>query len=374
MAEKRQSPDDWRRLSCLGCTETVKRNRDSWVEVVGSRSGTWILAIGTSAGRMTGDAYPPPSGMELFLLGVAHLKCLDLTRGRLRNQEVELADWLPSVVLDEDRSEESLGDVHLPTRLGTCPFCQNYVGRSTDEDIFPLWLLRELQNRGARARQGDKILKRLPRVTVAVCSDCNNRWMSTLENDTKELMLSLIDHRRPISPAEQSLLALWATKMAILFDVYTGSPVLPRGFGHDLRIRRQPHHGSFVWMAAAAELSNVLAVEPRLIYADDSDEVIAFCVTFAIVRVAFQVFIPINEGDLAPLNDFQKSIVRIWPPTGELIDWSPTYYLDDAAFKAYSIRAYDGREPVTTTVTLKATQILPGPSTSTEPQTASTQP
>ena len=39
----------------------VKQARDAWVEVGGTRSGSWLIAMGVEAGRMLADELPPPS-------------------------------------------------------------------------------------------------------------------------------------------------------------------------------------------------------------------------------------------------------------------------------------------------------------------------
>jgi hypothetical protein len=79
----------WRRADYLGaCGKIVKRARDAWVELGGTRSGSWLMAIGVDAGRMFADTFPPPSDEDLFILGVAHRTCLEQARRLLRAQKM----------------------------------------------------------------------------------------------------------------------------------------------------------------------------------------------------------------------------------------------------------------------------------------------
>jgi hypothetical protein len=77
----------WRRADCLGACGIVKRARDAWIELGGTRSGSWLIAIGVDAGRTLADTFPP-SGEELFILGVAHSTCLEQACRLLRAQKM----------------------------------------------------------------------------------------------------------------------------------------------------------------------------------------------------------------------------------------------------------------------------------------------
>ena len=144
---------------------------------------------------------------------------------------------------------------------------------------------------------------------------------------------------------------------AICFDAAGDKPVVPCGFGHDLNLHRQPHRGMYVWIAAYTD-SSALMVIPRLIWSSDRDEgvgddtVIGWCVTFSIVRMVFQVFIPFVNGTLAPLETFNDSVMQLWPRQSPTLDWPPRYQFDSDSVQALAARIYDNREPVITEVTL----------------------
>ncbi|MCA1600248.1 MAG: hypothetical protein LC776_00920 [Acidobacteria bacterium] len=347
----------WRQADCLGgCGRIVKQSRDAWVEFGGTRSGSWLAAMGVEARRVLADALPPPADEDLLILGIAHMDCLEQAFRLLRSQRAPLETDLPIMTL-EVMEERSGPDVGLPTTKGECPFCQGLNSLLTKEDIYPTWLLKELRRYGARSNYEGRWSTKIVGYTTPACEDCNHRWMSTVENDVKKFMISMFFHTRLLNQYEQDRLALWAAMKAILFDAASDKPVVPRGFGHDLNIHRQPHRGMYVWIAAYTD-TNPLVVMPRLIFSSDHNEgtgedaVIGWCVTFTIVRLVFQVFIPFIDGTLAPLETFNDSVVQLWPRQSPTLDWPPRYQFDSDSVQALAVRIYDDRKPVTTEVTL----------------------
>ncbi len=62
--EWRSWSPDWRRLDCLAnCGELVKRARHSWVEIGGTRSGSWLIGTRVNVGRAF--AVKPGSGPQV---------------------------------------------------------------------------------------------------------------------------------------------------------------------------------------------------------------------------------------------------------------------------------------------------------------------
>lgn len=127
--------------------------------------------------------------------------------------------------------------------MAKCVFC----GRNrtlSKEHIYPDWLLKAFPHPDPTARN----IRRLSRTddldegfetstrdegpvtadpTVrAVCQSgakgdegCNNGWMARLEEDSKELLLSLAQgRRRSIGVDEQRLLALWTAKTTVMVE------------------------------------------------------------------------------------------------------------------------------------------------------------
>ncbi len=360
----------WRRAPCLAaCGALVKRHRHAWIELGGTLDGRWLTAYSVDPGQAFADQLPAPA--EVYLLGVVHRECLQSGVRMLRAGTASLGSDLATLLIEvepDPRSGPVLGNLSEPPRRDQCPFCQQLGPNSklTDEDIYPEWLLRELRSRGARMRRGDELTEKIYRTTTSVCGDCNNGWMSTIENDIKELVLDLVDHTRELNEGEQRRLALWATVKAVLFDARLGEPrTIPHGTSQEVNVRREPSRGVCVWIAAYEEGKDSLPVNRRPIYtagattdgAPDPDQIIGICVTFVIVRIAFQVFIPFVQGSLAPLENFNGSVLQIHPLQTGALTWPPRYRFHGESFPALAQRMYDGQEPVSMPVTLHATQI-----------------
>ena len=349
--------NNWRRSSCLGCGETVKRARDAHVEMIGTRSGSWIAALSVSAGRGYGDDGDPPVGEQLYLLGISHSRCIRQARDSLRAQAAELPGELVPVAMDTPPEWDPHLDLVSPVRPKSCPFCEEYEKDPSDEDIFPKWLLKHLISAGARIKLGELWSTKPVGPLAYACRDCNNTWMSTVENDLQPLFLDLFYNARTISSEEQERLAFWAAIKAILIDSSSANPIIPRGFGQDLRIRKTLPPGIEVWMAAYNDQVGLLNGLHWPIFAktdaDDPSQAIACCITIVAFRTVFQVLIPFSDGTHAEFADFNSSVVPLWPVVSP-IDWPPPYCFDNDSIVALGARIYNNREPVITTVTLKA--------------------
>jgi len=349
-------PLKWRRVPCLGCQQPVKRARDAWTEIIGTRSGSWLGAMPMEAGKTFADSYPPPADAIIELLGVAHRRCARQATKRIRRGEINWPGPLPTVFFEEFGEDEPRPDLHLPALPETCPFCTGYDEALTDEHIYPKWLLREVVERGGRFLRRGRPTDAIIGPTTSVCADCNNTWLATLENDVSQILRKMFDFAYELPPEDQELLALWAAKTAVLIDAASAKPVVPRGFGHDLKIRRQPHPGMYVWLAAHGGSGGAFAAYPWMIMSEEvgaDESVIAYCLTFTVFKAAFQVLIPFAAGDLAPLEDFQGSVVPLWPATGNDIAWPPPWRFDETSVKALACRVYDNRAPVVMEVSLE---------------------
>ena len=107
-----------------------------------------------------------------------------------------------------------------------CLFCANIA--NSKEHAMPLWILRIRKDK----RWGPirRFVEGLPvKITTsaeikikAVCRACNNDWMSKLENDSKPLIGCLLqDFSLSLDTSQQTLLARWTVKTAMVFDGVT---------------------------------------------------------------------------------------------------------------------------------------------------------
>lgn len=352
----------WRRAPCIGCGEVVKRARDAHAFMIGTRSGSWTAALGPRAGRIFADTTEFPTDEPVLMLGVTQISCGPRALRNLKAGAVELPTSLPLVLADAMHPDDPALNLQIPTPANTCPFCEEFERDPSEEDIFPKWLLKELVAKGARFKNGNLWSPKPVGPVTYACQDCNNTWMSTLENDAKPVIRKLIYEACDLTAAEQEILAEWATMKAILIDSGSKNPVVPRGFGRDLKIQRTPHDGVQIWIAAFHDLQPLLAALPRLIYAsqdsEDPNRIIAYCVTIVVFRLIVQILIPFYPGCPARPNNFNGCVIPVWP-NPEDASWPPRHYFDREALDALAVRIYDNREPLITTVTLRETPIGP---------------
>jgi hypothetical protein len=124
--------------------------------------------------------------------------------------------------------------------LGICAFCTRYR-KLTDEDIFARWMKSvihrsgyEKHTRGTVRFVRDKTGNLVPlQVTYkkpghaaslkvpCVCSDCNNQWMSNLENQNKAVLTALIEGKQMLLfPSQMKKLATWVAKTVMAGEFY----------------------------------------------------------------------------------------------------------------------------------------------------------
>jgi hypothetical protein len=330
---------NWRRTTCIVCRKRIVRVRDAHNMIGGTLDGKWLAFWPSGPDRlaMTG---PVPTDATTYLLGAVHRGCLAVAPERIRAGSVHLDPVLPELSYDE--WEDAEYTAHLPADESTCPFCGN-TGPMTDEHIWPIWLSKELRRLGATfvALQGTKSAPASIDVTVGVCRQCNNDWLSTLENDVATIARPMLrGHRVRLHTNEQGRLATWATKTAYLLD-RTSSPIVPRGFPMELAIRREPPSNTCVFLAAYDGSRAAYASFERLHVAGPDGlrptEPNVFVATFTAHTLAFQVMGHFNTGGWQ-LNDdragLRDGLLQIWPALHAEVTWPPQLLLPDRGIEA----------------------------------------
>lgn len=106
----------------------------------------------------------------------------------------------------------------------TCPFCAQPA--RTNEHVIPLWISqRYLSNASRRAFftfHDNGVAQRRSRtidLKAKVCGDCNNGWMSVLEQRARPVLQGLADGTQAsVTGPEQELLAKWLFKTAVMHE------------------------------------------------------------------------------------------------------------------------------------------------------------
>jgi hypothetical protein len=101
-----------------------------------------------------------------------------------------------------------------------CLFCDRKA--DSREHLWAAWILERVKKQPIRHSIGKSPVKTLARPEMkirTVCEPCNNGWMSALEEQNIPLMACLLqDISAPLDASQQSSLAVWTLKTAMVLD------------------------------------------------------------------------------------------------------------------------------------------------------------
>lgn len=327
----------WRKAPCLGCSLGIVRVRDGWVTIGGTRNGSYLVYWGSEPRLLYATNTETVPDEPLFLLGVAHADCVAKARSRLESGRITLPRELPDLQVEVGDSVPRLPNkLHMPVAAGVCPFCDSR-GRLTREHVWPEWYSRELRARGVVLTGDAAVSNNRIDITVPVCAECNNTWMSVLESDAKDLLLKMTTASTGaysalvLSQLDQRRLATWAVKTAFLIDAYR-EPIVPRGFLHELGLQRVPNQATAVWIAGYSTDTILRSAKRAMNFRTTAglptnNSPNALLVTFTIMNTLFQVLAGFNGGTLANMRDnrrqYDGALFKIWPDPVVSLEWPP---------------------------------------------------
>lgn len=343
----------WRRSPCLGCGRTIVAARHSHVLIGGRRDGTGLVIIGLKPDRVMVEEPDADDRGDSFLLGIAHRGCVDEARRRLLTGQVPLAIDLP--LLTMDGVDELPEQFHLPPNGRACAFFQS-DDQLTDEHVWPQWLSRALrQSPDAPKQLRPFIVRGRPDrrartidVTAPICRGCNNRWLATLEQDAQRLLTPMIlGESTDLDKDEQGLIATWAAKTALMFDLSSGSEaIIPLGYYRELAQRRTPPSSMCVFIAGYAGPAPAWALREALwVDIPQRERPNAFAITLTAGALVLQVvghFVVSGS-----IRDGRWQLARparqIWPGTSDAISWPPDRTVFDHDALVAFASSFDGR-------------------------------
>jgi hypothetical protein len=240
----------------------------------------------------------------------------------------------------------------------TCIFCGRNEHEPSIEDVIPKWIARQFPD-GTKSRfdvvQGRyledprrnfKTRGHLGWLTKGACKDCNNGWMSALENRAKVSLEPMMHGAScTLPPEDVAALAQWQTKTTFMFEymryrsgryfrpdqlsaLFTGLSV-PAG-----TIIDAAHH-------LGPRQIRILGGPMRVHLIDPSLRLKAFCLTIVIDHLALQLFSARRHyQDVYRPPQWRDGTCRIWPPRGT-VQWPPRLALDTAALEAFATRYVD---------------------------------
>lgn len=244
----------------------------------------------------------------------------------------------------------------------TCVFCGG--GPLTKEHLWPEWLrkrgvlskhpVQHIQGQEPPAEPWERSWS-APDATQGaeiVCKDCNTGWMSKLETASIPCLLPLMtgDRRPTLSVEEQSTIALWATKMAMVWQAIHPyvSGISDEDYAHVFKWRSPPP-GWRIWIAAYGGsawstycFEHPLRLRPAEVHKADpspirAEDVNGHLSTFGVRAFVFQVF-GAQLADVrrpAGLHEarFSTYLRSVWPAEG-FVNWPPDATLTDSTFAA----------------------------------------
>lgn len=237
------------------------------------------------------------------------------------------------------------------TRLNTlsCIFCGNTP--TTKEHIFPEWSHEYL---GPREATNAKMLVsaqhkdrtdfvfdlrmsgplrdwQIKCVCGGLRKSCNNGWMRELENEVRPIMKPLIlGDRTRLSPVHQKVIATWAVLKAIL----SHHPFIKRKKRKIFASTRVPQAEWSVWIGhyEHSERSARFVSRPFVLGPVGTEGRPAVPNCHASTQILNKLLVHVVNcvrPDFPYRWDFSRrggrpldgAILRIWPPTGQTIDW-----------------------------------------------------
>ena len=224
-----------------------------------------------------------------------------------------------------------------------CLFCQKKA--RSREDIWPQWLAKQFplseDSQMEAERGGHKLgtwqsgTSQLLR-SKCVCGDCNNGWMSKLEQETKPIVESILSEKlRALDVSSQAVIAVWATKTAMVLEALYPD----RNFFYSA-IERQyfrslsaiPEHTT-KWIAKCVNQPNFYSVAEDLRTAPGVNAAKAYVTTMAFGSLAFQVVSIKTHAALSTATQitydsregpWDKTLLQVWPIITYSQHWPPS--------------------------------------------------
>lgn len=224
-----------------------------------------------------------------------------------------------------------------------CVFCRDESKVLTLEHIHPDWLsqyfkkglvaINEVAGDGISRSWNKAIFQDKAKI---VCGDCNNRWMSDIENTTKPLLEKLIftTDGMKLDAIAQAKVALWAQKTTLVMNKATGGKFqIPDDFYTDLyssQTKPTKIMVSIGWRLLASgskekgeplatfEIKQISSVQVKkdevdILKQQASNGKLAWTATLGLGRVVFQLFGHNMQGRLEVGGGDQRLMTQINP-------------------------------------------------------------
>jgi hypothetical protein len=254
-----------------------------------------------------------------------------------------------------------------------CIFCGS-GGKLTREHVFPSWIERALKldtplNASRVSPTGDAsewTSIGLAQTVKAVCSACNNGWMSALEVSVRPFLTKMLDGQPVrLGPNRQRLCATWGLKTALMIaQMEPAMRVYPDQAHKWLFEDGAPSAGSMIWLSAQTprvhtggiliaqsssrslleQIGNTTEWESAI----QSGQLQAGLTMFAIKNLVFTVLahnapteLVLDVRPTAPGLRFEDHFQQIWPFSRHHIRW-PRRHLDQIGGFQQAYQMWEG--------------------------------
>lgn len=236
-----------------------------------------------------------------------------------------------------------------------CLFCCAIA--NSVEDAWPRWITNQFKGKRPAAVQAERAGIRLPSWNVhqptlkirCVCDQCNNGWMSRLENRVQPLLQPLVTGESgSLDMGGQTEIAIWAVKTAMVLEGM--DPAEKRGYSQFqrecLRLRATIPWRTSIWLAASDAPDWFMSTKNR--HTGETPEGISgVSITMAFAHAVLQILTIRVPEDVGPKTEVTTDVrqgpwsqltIQIWPPRAE-VRWPPSMGLNgEAGFDALAER------------------------------------
>ena len=222
--------------------------------------------------------------------------------------------------------------LYRKNRMRQCIFCGQRA--NSTEDVWPRWLTKQFKGENPSEVQAERKGIKLPSWKLyqpelllhRVCQSCNNEWMSDLEvKAKKEIQPTLTGAACNISYQDQSIVALWSMKTAMLLDALDNveDQMYTQTEREQLRSLSNIPYRTSIWLAGYS--GSPLFMSSKTIH-HGSITGVTFTMVFAsLVVQVFTIKLPeyVNNDITVDVRrgPWNRATFKIWPPQTVAIQW-----------------------------------------------------
>ncbi|MFO0699749.1 MAG: hypothetical protein U0236_11005 [Nitrospira sp.] len=244
-----------------------------------------------------------------------------------------------------------------------CIFCARRA--DSDEDVIPKWIPRLLRKQERErvpmrtTRFGHEPHDQLAGESIqkvgSVCSQCNNGWMSRLEEDVKPILKPMmLGNAVTLTAKQQERIATWMTKLAMMYESMATGEVFYNGLDRQHFWKTgSPLDSTAVWLGQYTGGIRII-VDYRLLSRrqNPGGSIRILVLTLVLGKLALQLttargthLIPKIELPTMVLENTQDLLIQVWPWNLLGIKWPPLYGFDDETTRIkYLVVRFGGKE------------------------------